>query len=117
MSDNKHGECCGCPAIMADGRLFTQWQPRRLFHERLLKNVSGESETQRYMLQQKPELVDIDAKSDDKLVCRPGANFYVDSSDYHQKLFNLQKEQLAVPNQVNGFVLRDLFPIDGSYKL
>lgn len=117
-SDNKHGDCCGCPALMSDGRLLTHWQPKKQFNQRLLNSITNsDSEQQRYMLQQNPALADIDGMTDERLSCRPDAKFYVDSSNFHKELDAAQMGQLQVPQQVNGFVLRQLFPIDGSYKL
>jgi hypothetical protein len=117
-SDNKHGECCGCPALMSDGRLLTHWQPKKQFNQRLLNSFNGmDSEQQRYMLQQNPALADIDGMTDERLACRPDAKFYIDSSDFHKQMFAQQMAELQVPQQVNGVVYRQLFPIDGSYKL
>ena len=28
-SDNQFGKCCKCPARMSDGRIFTNWLPRK----------------------------------------------------------------------------------------
>jgi hypothetical protein len=34
-SDNKFGKCCKCPARMSDGRIFTNWMPRKRLNEYL----------------------------------------------------------------------------------
>ena len=32
-SDNRFGKCCKCPARMSDGRIFTNWTPRKRLNE------------------------------------------------------------------------------------
>jgi hypothetical protein len=96
---------------MSDGRFFTQWQPHGLFNQRMRAATNPDSETQRYMLQQKPELSDIDGMTEQRLVCRADSKFYTDSSNFHQQMFEAQGAELRVPYQIGGFVHRQLFPL------
>lgn len=35
-SDNQFGKCCKCPARMSDGRIFTNYLPRRVLNQFLM---------------------------------------------------------------------------------
>lgn len=37
--NNKFGECCSCPALISDGRLFTSYVPRKDLNYLLMKQV------------------------------------------------------------------------------
>lgn len=108
MSDNKHGECCGCPALMADGRLFTQWEPKRSFNMRLLRSLNAsDSESLRYMLQKNPGLANIDKLDDDSIRCKSD-KFFTDSSNFHQMMNQAILSEKS--NGVMNLVLHDLAP-------
>ena len=36
-SNNKFGKCCGCPALMSDGRLFTNYIDNKFLNEKAMK--------------------------------------------------------------------------------
>lgn len=57
--NNKYGQCCGCPAFMNDSRIFTIWEPNKLYHYKLSQyyNVSNDNAL-RYNLTNKPESLD-----------------------------------------------------------
>ena len=40
-SDNKFGKCCGCPALMSDGRIFTNY----LLNSKLNSHIQNVTET------------------------------------------------------------------------
>jgi len=107
--DNKHGDCCGCPALMSDGRLFMQWQPKGSFNQRLQSTLNLTGDKLRANLQQNPAIADIDGLSDEKLACKPNPKFYIDSSNFHKMMLDSQLAELQVPAQVNGFILKDLY--------
>jgi hypothetical protein len=51
-SDNRFGVCCKCPARMADGRIFTNYLPRKRLNEFLrLGNNLESSHDYRHFLQ------------------------------------------------------------------
>ena len=56
-SDNKFGKCCKCPARMSDGRIFTNWMPRKRLNEflRMGSNTVESSHDYRKYLQNKGE--------------------------------------------------------------
>lgn len=57
-SDNRFGVCCKCPARMADGRIFTNWLPRKRLNEFLrLGNNLDSAHDYRHFLQEKATLL------------------------------------------------------------
>jgi hypothetical protein len=56
-SDNKFGKCCKCPARMSDGRIFTNWMPRKRLNEflRISSETGPSSHEYRTYLQNKGE--------------------------------------------------------------
>ncbi len=47
--DNKFGHCCGCPATMDDGRIFTNWMPNVRFNE-YIKHANNIVDNHQYRL-------------------------------------------------------------------
>jgi len=39
-SNNKFGVCCKCPALMADGRIYTSFVPRKDLNYNLMREVN-----------------------------------------------------------------------------
>jgi hypothetical protein len=107
-ADSKHGTCCKCPALMADGRIFTSWEPHRAFHSVLSQSANApDSESLRYALQANPSLVQI--KENDVManfVCK-GTQFNVDSSNFHKMLNDVMLNEVKKTNDVVGIALKE----------
>jgi len=50
-SDNRFGECCKCPALMDDSRLFTNYLPSSKLNQYVKKvnNISNENEYRAFL--------------------------------------------------------------------
>lgn len=111
-ADNKHGMCCSCPALMADGRFLTQWEPRSTFSTRLFQSTNiPDNEALRYALQKNPELVYVDdSLNPANYVCK-GSQFAIDSTNFHNEMAAAFLAGVNRPTQVIGIADKEYAPV------
>ena len=103
--NNKFGECCSCPALISDGRLFTSYVPRKDLNIQLMKQVKVTNNNDyKDFLQNNGEqiILSIQSTLDSSLKCTDTKNIrfnqLVDIDSYFNE--QLQKE-LAVKYEIN----------------
>lgn len=110
--NNMYGECCKCPALMADGRLFTIWEPRQQFHQKLTKKLktSNDHETRQYLSKQPAPVQVFEYENIVNNICNnQGINqFNVDTSNFHQLFQKKLQEEIEKPQTVDGLIQKDL---------
>jgi hypothetical protein len=84
--NNKFGVCCGCPPLMSDRRLFTNYVSSRTFNDESRKAMKlGDSHAYRGKLQSDASIIASNeiAKAN-KQICKSDGktNFYIDTSKY-----------------------------------
>lgn len=84
--NNKFGECCGCPALMSDGHLITNWASSSIYNDEYMKLLKiNNSHTYRNNLQTNAQsLMTNEHKYFDQVTCKSDKKnkFYIDSSKY-----------------------------------
>ena len=100
-SDNKFGQCCGCPALMNKSRDLTLWSSSRNYNNVMMKKMgTTNSNDYRTALQSNAESMikktfdDYDSNNK----CKNSANnvFYIDSSNFNNLYDNLNAKQSSV---------------------
>jgi hypothetical protein len=63
-SDNRFGVCCKCPARMSDGRIFTNWLPRKRLNEflRLGNNLESAHDYRHFLQNNANQLIGSEIK-------------------------------------------------------
>ena len=99
-SDNKFGQCCGCPALMNQSRDLTLWTSSRIYNNNMMKKMgTANSNDFRTALQTNTESIlkktldDYDSNNR----CKNSANnlFYIDSSNFNNLYDGLNSTQLT----------------------
>jgi hypothetical protein len=103
--NNKFGECCSCPALISDGRLFTSYVPRKDFNNQLMKQIKVTNNNDyREFLQNNGDTIiaSIQETLDSSIKCADTKNVRFNQSIDIDAFFNeqLQKE-LAVKYNLN----------------
>jgi hypothetical protein len=103
--NNKFGECCSCPALISDGRLFTSYVPRKDFNNQLMKQIKVTNNNDyREFLQNNGDkiIASIQETLDSSIKCADTKNVRFNQSIDIDAFFNeqLQKE-LAVKYNLN----------------
>jgi archaellin len=84
--NSKFGNCCGCPSLMSDGHLFTNWVSSRIYNDEYMKNqkINGSHSYRNHLQRDANTLIDNEYKYFKKVTCTDtGTNkFYIDSSKY-----------------------------------
>ena len=99
-SNNKFGQCCDCPAIMSDSRLFTNWETSKTYNYKLAVKLNADTNTKyKKLLLSNPEYVTNDFNKNN-ITCNYDDKFNKDSSSYHkqftEKILNEMYEQQTV---------------------
>ena len=85
--NNKFGECCGCPGLMNDDRLFNNYVSSRIQNDQIRKSLNlPDSHSYRSILQNAGQnFLDEDIKRIEKIRCKSNTKnkFYIDSSKYN----------------------------------
>jgi hypothetical protein len=85
--NNKFGECCGCPALVNDDRLFNNYVSSRLRNDQIRKSLNiTDSHTYRSILQTASQnFIGDDIKRIENSRCKSNDKnkFYIDSSKYN----------------------------------
>ena len=85
--NNKFGECCGCPPLMSDRRMFTNYVSSRTFNDENRKAMKlGDSHAYRSKLQSDGSIIAANevAKVENQRCRSDGkTKFYIDSSKYN----------------------------------
>lgn len=104
--NNKFGECCNCPALMDDSRLFTSYVPRRDYNALLMKDTQlTNSIDYKNMLQQNGAeiIASIQRNLNTNFRCTTTGNnqFYV-VPDVNAYFDNLLFAELQIKNDFNN---------------
>jgi hypothetical protein len=108
-ANNKYGECCGCPAFMADSRGVTIWEPTRSYHAGLAStlNVSDSNAFRKTLIEQPSRALAYDAQ---RLAspCKnaAGVSFYPDTTTTHAAFDAAIRQEMLKPTQLSGDVSR-----------
>ena len=84
--NNKFGECCGCPALMNDDRLFNNYVSSRIQNDQIRKSLNlPDSHSYRKTLQNNgQDFINNDVKRIENVRCKSNSKnkFYIDYSKY-----------------------------------
>jgi hypothetical protein len=102
--NNKFGNCCNCPALMSDGRLFTSYVPHKEYNSRLMKEL-GVSNSIEYktVLQNNGETInkDIIDKLTAGTICKNnGTNKFYQQVNINEYFDNNFLEKLNSPSEL-----------------
>ena len=101
-SDNKFGQCCGCPALMNQSRDLTLWSSSRNYNNNMMKKMgTTNSNDFRAALQNNAEsmIKKTFDEYDSNNKCRNSFNniFYIDSSNFNNLYDGLNTKQSSLP--------------------
>lgn len=102
-SNNKFGQCCDCPAIMSDSRLFTNWETSKTFNYKLAHKLNVDTNTKyKKLLVSNPEYVTNDFYKD-SIKCKNDKKFTKDSTLYHQQFTEQILDEMYTEKIVRPF--------------
>lgn len=101
-SDNKFGQCCGCPALMNNSRDLTLWASSRTYNNNMMKKMgTANSNDYRNALQSNAETILKNTLNDydSNHRCKNSSNnlFYIDSTNFNNLYDSLNAKQVSVP--------------------
>ena len=99
--NNKFGACCNCPSLLADGRLFTSYTPRRDHNADLMKELNAKNNNEyRNILQDNSDtyINSINAFIEKNYKCNNNAdNTFYKIYDIHSTFDKQFKDELSKP--------------------
>jgi len=102
--DNKFGECCKCPALMQDGRIYTSYAPRRDYNASLMKEfkVSNSNEYRHFLQNNGKSIINsLHHNFEDSFRCVDTAtNKFNVSHDVHKIFNDMLQEELKKPTEL-----------------
>ena len=106
-SDNKFGQCCGCPALMNQSRDLTLWSSSRNYNNAMMKKMGKTNSNDfRTALQNNAEsmIKKTFDEFDSSNKCKNSSNniFYIDSSNFNNLYDNLNAKQSSTPYVENA---------------
>ena len=103
--NNKFGQCCSCPGLMSDGRLFTSYKSNSELNNSIMDGLGvKDSNEYRKLLQKNGEsiIIAIHTHIDSQLKCltKNTNNFYGDI-DINKHFDEEMKKTILVQNKIN----------------
>ena len=103
--NNKFGECCNCPALMADGRLFTQYTNRRHYNTEIMRmmNVNNSHQYRTVITNNGVKLINnINTQNNNSLKCvNSNGNTFYSTPDINAHFDKNHENELKQPSDLS----------------